>query len=1741
MTLIQIKIRYFRTSFLCVIFAFFSLVPKAQQYGNEWINYGQQYLYFPVVQTGVHQINFSTLQTSLNSLGVNLNQINHDQFQIFGKEKELSLKIYDQNNNGIIDSSDHIEFYATKNDGWIDHLAYDTITNMPDEYYSLFNDTIQYYLTWNNNFNNKRTIDESDINFNNYNSNNFCWKNNIVKFNSQYVLGRQQSGLSSPKYELGEGWAGPRHQKNGSYTENIPSSNYQNTGPNAFGKINIVTANSSSANLNNENHNTQVHINNVLYHDTSYYGYASLHLNFDIPNNQISNTTAVKHAISSIGQGTDYQHVSSISLWYPHNFNFSSYDEILFGLSHTAGQKQRITITNMLNGSSNPRMYFLDDINRTIPLVNINNNWEAVIPPPSSDSTLIYLFDSSNTEIINTLYPINQSGYFTDYQSLQIDSAYLVVTHKNLLNSARAYAAYRAADYDTLVVDIEELYHQFGGGIFKNSISLKRFLNLTMDQWPKWPSHLFLIGKSVKPAPESYEPGSRKDTTSYALNLVPTWGMPGSDNHYSTDIYSGSRYYLIPTGRLSASSNLEVTNYLQKMMELEDNQDPTSLYSIANKEWQKNVLHFGGGSDSAEQAYINSWLNIYKNIVEDTLYGGHVYTFNKDPFSNDINNNDFQFVQSKLEEGVSIITFFGHSGSSIGFSQNIDAPENWNNSGKYPLVIGLGCYTGDVHGIDNFSYGEKIVSSPSSGAIGFISTSSLGKIPYINNYAEIFYEQMSPSLYGHTIGQQMVQTVRIIDKQNQSTYWNPAYESCYNGMALQGDPAAKTNTHLNPELILDEIRTWFTPEQIDLSVDSFDLNVVVTNVGKAFNDSVRLEIQQFFPDMTDTLYSKDIKGVKFRDTVVFRLPLKPEKSIGINDFRISVDLPISTINEQYDDFNNNEIYKSTIISTNSLIPIWPYEYSIVGDDSVTLKGSTMDPFELEKRYFFQIDTSRFYDSPFLKEQNVISVGGVVEASPLNWMSSNTGLQEPLTLNDSNVYFWRCAVDSNVLVWKERSFQYIPNKWGWSQAHFHQFTDNYYTNILIDSNARTWNFHPTNSTIMVDSYVNFTTGAQWQGTSWRLGGDLMDYGGWLFPSIIVGVVDKSSLQPWCVESTNGIDCEDCHSYHCVGQFNGQTSICPTANSNLGRNRCHKYFIFHYRYTDELDSLANFLTNYIPDSNYIIAYSYIPDNFSAPTQLYDQWPTSLFNAFSSLGATGFQPGIPDDGFIFFTKKGDLSSTIEIHTTDTLSGSSGDVVEHLSSQQDIVGRNGVGWMKTNTIGPAKNWNALHWQHQNVDQNNTDSLSLSIFGVNNFNSQVHILDTIFPSKDSILSLDAIIDPSQFHSLKFELFYFDSINGTPAKMKNWLVMYDPAPELALNPKKGYYSSFDSPIQQGEIGEFAIAIENISPFDMDSLLTKYSTYNENYTYTNIDYPRSDSLKKHHILLDTISFNTSNRNNQNYFFTNSNPRVDGSTQDQLEQYYFNNIAINPFTVESDKTNPLLDVTFDGIHIMNQDIINSEPEILITLKDENTILMLNEDSDTNNIQVYLMDPNQNTWTRIPYQQQQQIILNYELADDQNPFKIVYNPIFSTDGIYKLKVQGRDKSGNISGDSDYEISFEVVTRSTITNVFNYPNPFSTKTYFIYTLTGSIMPDELNLTILTVTGKVVKQIDLLENESIRIGHNKTQYYWDGRDEFGDLLANGVYLYKVDAKINGVPIEQRKTNADKSFKKNFGKMYLLR
>jgi flagellar hook assembly protein FlgD len=80
-----------------------------------------------------------------------------------------------------------------------------------------------------------------------------------------------------------------------------------------------------------------------------------------------------------------------------------------------------------------------------------------------------------------------------------------------------------------------------------------------------------------------------------------------------------------------------------------------------------------------------------------------------------------------------------------------------------------------------------------------------------------------------------------------------------------------------------------------------------------------------------------------------------------------------------------------------------------------------------------------------------------------------------------------------------------------------------------------------------------------------------------------------------------------------------------------------------------------------------------------------------------------------------------------------------------------------------------------------------------------------------------------------------------------------------------------------------------------------------------------------------------------------------------------------------------------------------------------------------------------------------------------------------------------------------------------------------------------------MTVNGTVVREITKEEIGPIRIGNNRTEYAWDGRDEYGDQLANGVYLYRVKIYTNGKEMKHRATSADRAFEHGFGKIYLLR
>lgn len=99
-----------------------------------------------------------------------------------------------------------------------------------------------------------------------------------------------------------------------------------------------------------------------------------------------------------------------------------------------------------------------------------------------------------------------------------------------------------------------------------------------------------------------------------------------------------------------------------------------------------------------------------------------------------------------------------------------------------------------------------------------------------------------------------------------------------------------------------------------------------------------------------------------------------------------------------------------------------------------------------------------------------------------------------------------------------------------------------------------------------------------------------------------------------------------------------------------------------------------------------------------------------------------------------------------------------------------------------------------------------------------------------------------------------------------------------------------------------------------------------------------------------------------------------------------------------------------------------------------------------------------------------------------------------------------------ADVTIRFEVVAndKSLISRVYNYPNPFSTKTQFMFEHNMPNQDLNIHVQIMTITGKVVKSI---RQQVFAEGTRISNIDWDGLDDMGDKLANGTYIYKMHVR----------------------------
>jgi flagellar hook assembly protein FlgD len=77
----------------------------------------------------------------------------------------------------------------------------------------------------------------------------------------------------------------------------------------------------------------------------------------------------------------------------------------------------------------------------------------------------------------------------------------------------------------------------------------------------------------------------------------------------------------------------------------------------------------------------------------------------------------------------------------------------------------------------------------------------------------------------------------------------------------------------------------------------------------------------------------------------------------------------------------------------------------------------------------------------------------------------------------------------------------------------------------------------------------------------------------------------------------------------------------------------------------------------------------------------------------------------------------------------------------------------------------------------------------------------------------------------------------------------------------------------------------------------------------------------------------------------------------------------------------------------------------------------------------------------------------------------------------------------------------------VLNYPNPFTTRTSFFFEHNRNCEDLHVTIQIFTISGKIAKTIRTTINCE---GFRNDGIVWDGRDDYGDKLGKGVYLYKI-------------------------------
>jgi hypothetical protein len=216
----------------------------------------------------------------------------------------------------------------------------------------------------------------------------------------------------------------------------------------------------------------------------------------------------------------------------------------------------------------------------------------------------------------------------------------------------------------------------------------------------------------------------------------------------------------------------------------------------------------------------------------------------------------------------------------------------------------------------------------------------------------------------------------------------------------------------------------------------------------------------------------------------------------------------------------------------------------------------------------------------------------------------------------------------------------------------------------------------------------------------------------------------------------------------------------------------------------------------------------------------------------------------------------------------------------------------------------------------------------------------------------------------------------------------------------------------------------------------------------------------------------------------------------------NIGSAEKNVVIDNTPPQVKVFLNDESFVQGGITGNSPLLIVKLYDENGI------SSVGGIGTSIT-------ATINGDSKNQIVLDSYFKSDRDSYQsgtIRFRLSNLPEGDNTIKINAFDANKIGVGKENGILNFTVLNseKLALKHVLNYPNPFTNSTVFHFDHNRAGDNLEVMLQIFTVTGKLVKTFTSFEpNAKTHI----SEFHWDGKDDFGDAIGRGVYVYKLSVK----------------------------